>query len=215
MSKLIKALDYSSEHIGKYFKSSSTIHQWLIQIDKKSHQISYITYKWKAKRKILTDNILIFQSFKSHPEFSHTFHLSSHILTITEQGPSIDLHIDGLSFSILNSRQAGSFISIDEKEDLQYPLILKLHSTYSEKGKIQTDWEAKARPYRLKDHEFIKTQLRERINILPRLHLTTSSTLSAVSIVATPSPSRLQSQISSLAHKKRPKRKIMNFFLLI
>ena len=215
MSKLIKALDYSSEPIGKYFKSSSTKHQWLIQIDKKSHKISYITYKWKAKRKILTDNFLIFQSFKSHSEFSHSFHLSCHILAITEQGSTIDLHIDGLSFSILNSRQAGSFISIDEKDDLQYPLILKLHSTYSEKPKTLTEWELKAQAFRLKDQEFNPAQLRERINIFPKLHLTSSSTLAAASIVPTLSPTHLQSQVSSLALKKRPKRKIINFFLSI
>jgi hypothetical protein len=214
MSGIAQAIDYKTEFVGKYFKSSATKHLWMVRIEEKTHKIELVTYKWKAKRKIMKDNSLIFQSFKTHSEFSHSFYISSHLLTVTEKSSHVDLHIDGLSFLVLVSRKSDYFLSSDEKNQHICPLILKFHSTFTENSQSFKGWEGKAKNFRLIQREIPGHVLREKVNIRPTLHITRSSTVSPDSHLAASNLGIFES-FPSFTSKKRLKRRVMNFFLMI
>jgi hypothetical protein len=217
----IKALEYKSESKGKLFKSWEISHIWLLQIEKTTHKIEYLTFKWSKNRKIFSDSVEIFSSVKDSSNFSFTFYSSSHLFTVTESSNSVQLYIDGLNFSVLYKRQAGSFVEFDDREErCEFPFILKKTSDFSKSGRDLQDWEAKAKNFRLVPREISLDFIREKVDIRPHLHRTASSTFAEAPASAVISPratitgSDCQLALSvNVKMKKRQKKKPINFFL--
>lgn len=216
----IKALDYKIESKGKLFKSWEVCHLWTLQIDKTIHKIEFITFKWSKIRKVISDSIEIFSNTKDSSNFSFTFYAASHLFTVTESSNSIHLYVDGLNFSILYKRQAGSFMEFEEKEEkFDQPLVLVQNSRGSDVSRQLKDWESKAKNFRLLSREIPTDAVREKVDIRPNLRKTAASTfidpLSSLSPRATlaGSDTKLQISASYKSKSKKQKKKPINFFL--
>jgi hypothetical protein len=216
----IQALEYTKENIGSAIKSFKVLHIWKVQVDNKYNVIELIICKWRKKKTVKANKEIILENSSNIKGFSYTFHLSSHIFTITECPKGIDLHIDGLSFMVLYKRQAGSLFPIQDCEDPHGPINSKWESVLTDARPAQEDWEKRARNYRLRSRTIQEGTLREKVLIIPRstkpsrfsYDYSPRSTLLSTHF-RTPRPESTQSN-TLIGFKKRKKRRIINHFLL-
>ena len=224
----IKLLEYTKQNIGKRIKSFKILHRWKISIENSINSIEYIVFKWRKKRIVNANNIILFKDSKSDKDFSYRVYIASHILTVTEGNKCIDLHIDGFSCIILHKRQADMQVFPEESEEISIPLRWKHVSVYSDTSFKQEIWETKAQNYRLQSRNIPINTQREKLQLYSYRHSTIPfyKSLRNLEIECSPRSSKVSTHFrSSLAQisgpnsrskmKKYEKSRIMNFFLML
>lgn len=225
----IKGLEYKVEKIGKTFKSLKSSHLWTLEIDKETFNVSFVVYRLRKTRKVLLNETEVFCGQKEKLDFSYSFHIFLHIVTVTEGAKGVDLYVDGLSFIILHKQKSGPFMHIEEtKENSSITPIRLRESVFSSEAPKETEqWEQKAKNFRLKPRDIPLGLIREKVPIIPnkkiRDELNFSFTSDQYKSYSPTSPKSINPKVyrqlsikaSKPSKKKVVSKKNINFFLHI
>ena len=225
----IKGLEYKVEKIGKTFKSLKSSHLWTLEIDKEVFRVSYVVYRLRKTRKVLLNKTELVCGQKEKLDFSYSFHVHMHIVTVNEGARGVDLYVDGLSFMILHKQKSGPFVHIEETKESSSlsPIRLRESVFSSDTTKEVGQWEQKAKNYRIKPRDIPLGLIREKVPITPKKKVIDELSLSFASeqykSYSPPSPQSINPELyrqlsvkgTKPSKKKVVSKKNINFFLHI
>ena len=106
MSELdICNMKYDYSEVGEMFKASKALYSWEFTLDGKRHKVELNHSRITGKRVILSDAQEISSCLKYTYNYTYSFPLEDHYLTLIQISPDqYDLRIDNISFMLLKNK---------------------------------------------------------------------------------------------------------------
>ena len=101
----ISNMKYDYTEIGDMIKASKGLYSWEFNLDGKRHKVELSHSRIKGKRVILVDGQEISSCLKYTYNYTYSFPLEGHYLTLLQISPDqYDLRIDNMSFMLLKNK---------------------------------------------------------------------------------------------------------------
>jgi len=146
MSSLIQALYYQKDQIGKTFKQSKTRYFWKLRIDHKEVSVEFLNSKFTNKKKVKLNGVVRFEGkTPAFENFCCPLELGPHALLLVYNETDFDLRVNEVFFEELYRQQ----------------------NTQELWNATETNWESKAKPFKLNPRVVCTTTAREALNFKP------------------------------------------------
>jgi hypothetical protein len=101
----IRNMKYDYSEVGDMIKASKGLYSWEFTLDEKRHKIELSHSRITGKRVILCDGQEISSCLKYTYNYTYSFPLDGHYLTLLQISPDqYDLRIDNISFMLLKNK---------------------------------------------------------------------------------------------------------------
>ena len=125
----ISDMKYDYSEIGDMIKASKRLYSWEFSLDGKRHKVELSHSRIKGKRVILVDGQEISSCLKYTYNYTYSFPLEGHYLTLLQISPDqYDLRIDNMSFMLLKNKSKYKKKDVEKKKKLK--MIMKKKYIY-------------------------------------------------------------------------------------